>query len=541
MSTRRHRPRSASVPAALSSAQEASPEETPPFNPRRSSRKTAVGQAAAAAVTPDAEVTDIDSAAATPIADKKTREKKKKNSSKRKSSVTDSGKNRSSTTAKDSAAADIPAPESDSSAAASEKKGPSKKSPVGVKRRSSRKSSTLAAASAATPDATAIPQSAVKKVKNISTPQKSTKKSTKKSTRATPQSSAKKASAGTPASTKKKNKSGANASDDADASGSLRRSKRNSSAAVPASSTATPSKSAPTGINTVEGGITFTEPLQLADGVDGITTPTKETATENLTPMKRVLVDKDVEVPHGKRLKRTVRTVTREVPVPEAVMAQHKLDVSKWKNGRIYKEVDSNLSRIERVTEISRQILFSHHYQHTTSCTDEDSKRIFATLCEAMKTAPKEPAPRKNPENALLKKRVEELEEKLAQQKRELRQWEHAEKMCAEMEKNPVTLPTIPANDNKITKSMSKKGVNEARKALESALLQCAMVDVKLTKLDRIASDADMKVKGAVDVFNEYVKRTSKLAKTPKKPSAFPRGGEVVAETPRGATGAGSF
>ena len=40
------------------------------------------------------------------------------------------------------------------------------------------------------------------------------------------------------------------------------------------------------------------------------------------------------------------------------------------------------------------------------------------------------------------------------------------------------------------------------------------MVDVKLTNLDHIACDADMKVKSAVDVFNKYVARISNLGKT---------------------------
>lgn len=525
MSTRRGRPRSASMPAALASAPPEIAEETPPSTRRRSTRKTTVGGPAAVDV-PDTAVTGADSAMATPIADTK------KNPSKRKSTVADSETKKPASAKKDEIA------ESDSSTVG--KKRTSRKSTTSsaVKRRSSRKSSV--------PVTAAIPSTPQNTAKNKSRATTAQRSSMKKATRVTPGISAKDNTVpATPVSSSKKKKS--KPGNDADASGSQCRSKRKSSVAF-AVAESSPSPSPPP--SAVGGGedLTVTEPLELADGESTTTHPKNDddnNNNNNVTPQKRVLVDKDVEVPHGKRLKRTVRTEKRQVPVPEEVMKQHELDLSKWECGRLYKTVDLKLSRAERLAEISRQLISSLHFRHVASLSEADAERIIANVTESLKTAPEEPTPRKNPENARLRAQIKELQEKSRQQKLALRKWELAEKVCAEMEKNPVTLPVAPVNVEKnkkgVSKSMSKKGENEARKALEGALLQCAMVDVKLTKLDRIAYDADMKVKAAVDVFNEYVKRSSKLAKTPRKPSAFPRGGEVVAETPRGGTGAGIF
>ncbi len=248
-------------------------------------------------------------------------------------------------------------------------------------------------------------------------------------------------------------------------------------------------------------------------------------ATDPATPQKeRVLVSKDVQLPHGKRLKRTVRTEHRKIPVPDEVMRKYELDLSTWECKRVYKSIDRTLLRTEQVDELVSRIMLTPHYREGLSNVDE----TMTVAMEYLANAESDPTPRPNPENKALRQRAAELRRAKKAGDAELAAWKRGEDRIEEMERNPTVLPECRSEPIRISSSA------EAKNAFEKVLLLCSEADQRLNKVEMRMAVAQEKQKEFVKRFNQAVREGGvRHVKTPRRPAVF-RGGATIADiTPR--------
>lgn len=148
-------------------------------------------------------------------------------------------------------------------------------------------------------------------------------------------------------------------------------------------------------------------------------------------------MSKDIELPHGKRLKRTVRTEHRKIPISDEEMRKYQLDMSEWECRRIYKSINRTLHPTEELDQLVSRIMLSDYYREGLTNVDE---RVRAAAEFLAKENP-EPPPRPNPENKALKRRIAELKRENGPLVTEIASWKRAKDKIIEMEQNPVILP----------------------------------------------------------------------------------------------------
>lgn len=258
------------------------------------------------------------------------------------------------------------------------------------------------------------------------------------------------------------------------------------------------------------------ESLQLA------TEPTTPTAPEK----QRVLVSKDVALPHGKRLKRTVRIEHRKVPVPDDVMRKYKLDMSRWECRRLYKSIDTSLSATEQLDELVARIMLSDYYREGLTVVDESA----TSAAQYLSSEQAEPVLRPNPENKALKRKVAELNKCIREGRAELATWERFQLSVVEMEENPKVLREVRVEPIRVS------GGDDAKMAFQGVLMKCSEADQSLNRMEMQMAVLQDKQEEFAKRFNRMVRMGQKHAKTPRKPAVFPGGGVAVADiTPRAA------
>lgn len=249
-----------------------------------------------------------------------------------------------------------------------------------------------------------------------------------------------------------------------------------------------------------------------------------EPITPQLPKKQRVLVPMDAQIPHGKRLKRTVRTEHRKVPVPDDVMRKYRLDLSRWECRRFYKSINISLSRTELLNELVSRIMSSDYYREGLTSVDESIRSAAQFLANAQC----EPAPRPNPKNKALTHRVAELKKAIRVGQAELVRWERFDQSIAEMEQNRTVLPECCVEPIRISSG------DDARKAFQRVVLKCSEADQSLNRIEMQMAMMRDRQKEFGERFNLAVRTGLKHAKTPRKPAMFPRSGMVVADiTPR--------